>query len=132
MRFQQGVDERPTRLPMSATESEASSCRTVKILRSMASIEIFFQLPGSSTLYIEKYFQARAIAGAKNEAWRLLAAGLAPPLFRFGHPKGLRPARSPARPHLGPRHAAGGADADAFDAGHDRAETILSATSRCL
>jgi hypothetical protein len=51
---------------MSATESEASSCRTVKILRSMASIEIFFQLLGSSTLYIEKYFQARANSGARN------------------------------------------------------------------
>src|SRR6185437_12100911 len=55
MRFQQGVDDRPTRLPISATESDASSCRTVKILRSMASIEIFFQLAGSSMLYIEKY-----------------------------------------------------------------------------
>src|SRR3569623_497250 len=36
MRFQHGVDDRPTRSPSSATESEASSCRTVRILRSMA------------------------------------------------------------------------------------------------
>src|SRR5262245_53892490 len=38
MRFQHGVDESPTRLPISATEREASSCRTDRIFRSMASI----------------------------------------------------------------------------------------------
>src|SRR5215211_8098253 len=38
MRFQQGVDERPTRLPISATEREASSCKTARIFRSIASI----------------------------------------------------------------------------------------------
>ena len=38
MRFQHGVDDRPTRLPISATDSEASSCTTARILRSMASI----------------------------------------------------------------------------------------------
>src|SRR5262249_61509130 len=37
-RFQQGVDDRPTRWPISATESEASSCTTARIFRSMASI----------------------------------------------------------------------------------------------
>src|SRR2546428_13208645 len=38
MRFQQGVEERPTRLPISATESEASSCSTARILRSIVSM----------------------------------------------------------------------------------------------
>src|SRR6185437_4071138 len=66
MRFQQGVDDRPTRLPISATESDASSCRTVKILRSMASIEIFFQLTGSSMLYIEKYRNTRVHRRARE------------------------------------------------------------------
>jgi len=37
-RFQQGVDDRPTRWPISATESEASSCTTARIFRSTASI----------------------------------------------------------------------------------------------
>src|ERR1700674_5366457 len=39
MRFQQGVEERPTRLPISATEWEASCCSRARILRSMASME---------------------------------------------------------------------------------------------
>src|SRR3954453_19257001 len=38
MRFQQGVEDSPTRLPTSATESEASCCSTPRILRSMASM----------------------------------------------------------------------------------------------
>src|SRR5215211_1718888 len=38
MRFQHGVDESPTRLPISATEREASSCKTARIFRSIASI----------------------------------------------------------------------------------------------
>src|SRR6516162_372425 len=37
MRFQQGVDDSPTRSPISATEREASSCSTIRILRSIAS-----------------------------------------------------------------------------------------------
>ena len=37
IRFQHGVDDSPTRSPISATDSEASCCRTVRILRSMAS-----------------------------------------------------------------------------------------------
>ena len=37
-RFQHGVDDRPTRWPISATESEASCWTTARILRSMASI----------------------------------------------------------------------------------------------
>src|SRR6185437_10727139 len=37
-RFQHGVDDRPTRWPISATEREASCCTTARILRSMASI----------------------------------------------------------------------------------------------
>src|SRR5215510_12325732 len=40
MRFQQGVDDRPTRLPISATEREASSCNTARIFRSIASIAL--------------------------------------------------------------------------------------------
>src|ERR1700691_3427281 len=42
MRFQQGVDDNPTRLPISATASEASSCSTANILRSMASMKKSF------------------------------------------------------------------------------------------
>src|SRR5262245_49898207 len=38
MRFQQGVDDRPTRLPISATDSEASPCSSDRILRSVTSI----------------------------------------------------------------------------------------------
>jgi hypothetical protein len=38
MRFQHGVDDSPTREPISATDSEASSCRTARIFRSMASM----------------------------------------------------------------------------------------------
>src|SRR5258705_8843798 len=40
MRFQQGVEERPTRLPISATECEASCWRRARILRSMASMAL--------------------------------------------------------------------------------------------
>src|SRR3984957_16707382 len=68
MRFQHGVDDRPTRLPISATESDASSCSTVKILRSMASIEIFFQLRAFVTLYIEKYFRSRGKSLSRKSA----------------------------------------------------------------
>src|SRR6516225_6723116 len=69
IRFQHGVEDRPTRLPMSATESEASSCRTAKILRSIASIEIFFQLTAFARLYIEKYFKSRGMTiAAKGPA----------------------------------------------------------------
>src|SRR6185369_8888277 len=38
MRFQHGVDDNPTRLPISATDSDESSCRRARILRSVASI----------------------------------------------------------------------------------------------
>jgi hypothetical protein len=38
MRFQHGVDDSPTREPISATESEASSWTTARIFRSMASM----------------------------------------------------------------------------------------------
>src|SRR5882757_7178450 len=40
MRFQHGVDDSPTRCPISATESEASCCSTPSILRSIASIGV--------------------------------------------------------------------------------------------
>ena len=38
IRFQHGVDDKPTRCPISATEREASCCRTPSILRSMPSM----------------------------------------------------------------------------------------------
>src|SRR5690242_9468564 len=38
IRFQHGVEDSPTRLPISATDSEASSCNTARIFRSMASM----------------------------------------------------------------------------------------------
>src|SRR5215217_8031937 len=38
MRFQHGVDDSPTRLPISATDNDASFCSTARILRSMASM----------------------------------------------------------------------------------------------
>src|SRR5688572_4835518 len=37
MRFQHGVDDSPTRLPISATDSDASCCSSARILRSVAS-----------------------------------------------------------------------------------------------
>src|SRR5262245_21815411 len=47
IRFQHGVEDRPTRLPISATESEALSCRSARILRSIESI---------SAVSIREYF----------------------------------------------------------------------------
>src|ERR1700761_4147748 len=90
MRFQQGVDDKPTRLPISATESEASSCRTVKILRSMASIEIFFQLTAFTTLYIEKYFdqEENAIPAMRPETAENQAAYAPPAPAGTPHPLG--------------------------------------------
>src|SRR5271169_1704919 len=55
MRFQHGVDDRPTREPISATERAALSCRTARIFRSIASIEIFFHKIGDMAIYREKY-----------------------------------------------------------------------------
>src|SRR4029077_11757645 len=101
MRFQQGVDDRPTRLPISATEREASSCSTVKILRSMASIEIFFQSLAFATLYIEKYFQSRGASHQEKSADpEPSAASVALPAFGRGLRHGSavsRPARPPPR-----------------------------------
>jgi hypothetical protein len=42
IRFQQGVEDKPTRAPISATESEAFSCKTARIFLSMASMSQFF------------------------------------------------------------------------------------------
>src|SRR5579862_7965556 len=65
MRFQHGVEDRPTREPISATESAASSCRTARIFRSMASIwRIFFQNSGASRLYREDYSKSSADQGS--------------------------------------------------------------------
>src|SRR4249920_3639764 len=70
IRFQHGVDDRPTRLPISATESEASFCRTARIFRSMASIfapidRTFFYHIHFMAIGIEKSFKyARARPGA--------------------------------------------------------------------
>src|SRR6185437_13373933 len=78
-RFQQGVEDSPTRCPISATESEASSCTTARILRSMASmlsslqnleakpkrwpsIRIFLLFAGRICLYREKYSISRTIS----------------------------------------------------------------------
>src|SRR6476661_7729966 len=59
MRFQHGVEDNPTRLPTSATESEASSCRTARIFRSMASmlptLDFLGELVCVSNIW-EKYF----------------------------------------------------------------------------
>src|SRR6476469_6316265 len=77
-RFQHGVEDRPTRCPISATESEASSCTTARILRSMASMlsflrnleakpkqqppsRIFLLFEGRICLYREKYSISRTI-----------------------------------------------------------------------
>src|SRR5215472_602532 len=40
MRFQHGVEDSPTRCPISATDNEASACSTARIFRSMASIRL--------------------------------------------------------------------------------------------
>src|SRR4029077_14073147 len=111
MRFQQGVDDRPTRLPISATESDASSCSTVKILRSMASIEIFFQLSAFATLYIEKYFRSRGKSLSRKSArpgpFSARMSGGGPPRPRLGvRMKALRLAFGKQRRHVRPhRHA---------------------------
>jgi hypothetical protein len=53
MRFQQGVEDNPTRLPISATASEASSCKTANIFRSIASMKKSFNQPRDEAVYRE-------------------------------------------------------------------------------
>src|SRR5258708_3122816 len=71
MRFHRGGEARPTRLPISATEWEASCCSRARILRSMASMEqcpckgnkcvlarldrIILRLPAVFQVYLENY-----------------------------------------------------------------------------
>src|SRR4030095_9367026 len=90
MRFQQGVDDRPTRSPISATESEASSCSTVRILRSMASrrrfgsckgtavarsvMRIKFHMKGLKPSYRENSSHARPAFPQSGRAGRLALA----------------------------------------------------------
>src|SRR5215813_15616986 len=77
MRFQHGVEDRPTKLPISATEWEASCCRSARILRSMASIRadpckgnkcnldgrgrMISSPPGVFEVYLEDYSPATEI-----------------------------------------------------------------------
>src|SRR5215472_2447096 len=61
MRFQHGVEDSPTREPISATDRAAFSCRTARIFRSMASIEIIFLFHWRSALYIEKSSKSSAV-----------------------------------------------------------------------
>src|SRR4029079_2952736 len=55
-RFQQGVDDRPTRWPISATEREASSWTTARIFRSTASI-LFWSPKLERSAYIRLKFR---------------------------------------------------------------------------
>src|SRR5215472_16373786 len=79
IRFQHGVEDRPTKLPISATEWEASCCRRARILRSMASIRapakgnkcnldgrgrMISSLPGVFEVYLEDYSPATEIPSA--------------------------------------------------------------------
>src|SRR5262245_33291454 len=63
MRFQHGVEDSPTRLPISATESEALSCRSARILRSIESMAaaVRERFPQESPLSLEIF-----------SVWRLL------------------------------------------------------------
>src|SRR5215467_5824693 len=88
IRFQQGVEDRPTRLPISATEWEASCCRSARILRSMASIggkpyernrcnlhggdRMISSLPAVFEVYLEDYSPATEI---RPQGARLPARG---------------------------------------------------------
>src|SRR5438445_5938459 len=90
MRFQHGVEDRPTRSPISATDSEASSCSTVRILRSMASSRRFgscngtavarsvmrrkFHMKGLKPSYREKSSHARPLSPRSGVAGRLALA----------------------------------------------------------
>src|SRR5580704_14711587 len=55
MRFQHGVEDKPTREPISATDRAAFSCKTASILRSMASMGIFFRQSSKIAIYRENY-----------------------------------------------------------------------------
>src|SRR5437879_3259911 len=93
MRFQQVVEDRPTRLPISATEWEASCCRRARILRSMASIaanpaseinaisdgggRMISSLPGVFEVYLEDYSPATEI---RRQRAALPACGARRPL----------------------------------------------------
>src|SRR5713101_10028681 len=68
IRFQHGVDDRPTRLPISATEREAFCWSKPRILRSIASMEarrrhrrMDCSFLGNFLLYIEKNSMTRGI-----------------------------------------------------------------------
>src|SRR4029077_2105549 len=61
IRFQQGVEDNPTRLPISATERDAFSCSTARIFRSIASTSRFFLYGPSSWGSKEKNILAQAV-----------------------------------------------------------------------
>src|SRR5580704_9203943 len=102
MRFQHGVDDRPTREPISATDSAAFSCRTARIFRSMASI-VANNLPNLRDL-ISIY---RILFQIKRQAV-LAKAGIS------GNGSMLSQKRLDFRPGRRPVRAA---EAAAFDAG---------------
>src|SRR6202035_3980260 len=98
MRFQQGVEDSPTREPISATESAAFSCRTARILRSMASTgpsEVLISNHLAEILFKEKNIPNQD-AGAKAA----LSAKKASTSVRFG-----APVEPPIRVHLSPATA---------------------------
>src|SRR5262249_9846848 len=59
IRFQHGVEDKPTRAPISATESDALSCKTARIFLSIASMSRFFLADGAHGFKREKYSKAR-------------------------------------------------------------------------
>src|SRR5438270_5138485 len=77
MRFQQGVDDSPTRLPTSATDSEASCCSTPRILRSMASMPRSFRILGEifdSATLLELMFLFGACICSYREEYSISSA----------------------------------------------------------
>src|SRR4051794_39710488 len=74
MRFQHGVDDNPTRSPISATVSEASCCRTLRILRSIASMRRGTVTSGTTTSVIFETFPC-SDAGRPSKPGTLVDGG---------------------------------------------------------
>src|SRR5580704_7596811 len=102
MRFQHGVEDSPTRPPISATESAAFSCRTVRIFLSIASMRLFFQLSRQKTIYRENYSRSSGWPAPQRQAGEK-------PFWAKNFSTSGRvgaPAEPPSRLHLRPAAAA--------------------------
>src|ERR1700678_815510 len=102
MRFQHGVEDSPTRAPISATESAAFSCRTARIFLSIVSMKLFFQLYGQKTIYREDYSRSSGPKAPQNQTGEK-------PFWAKNFSTSARvgaPAEPPSRLHLRPAAAA--------------------------